>query len=405
MTRLSQTDRRILALGVVTGAGIGVWTAWQARRLREQEATPGMIDWSRVRGIAVSMNREAALTAPERIRLDAEYRSLVDRTVPLVSAYTGDELPNTLNSVYAFDRVDWIHANIESFKRMFAPIEGLDGLKPRTSNSLGVAWHGLNQKVLSVEVGFMLGYLARRVLGQYDLSLLGREPLESSGKLYFVQPNIINVERGLQVPADQFRLWLALHETTHAFEFEAHPWLRDHMNAMLEEYFGFLTQDVEYLRRGLDAVRMFWERARESGMPKNSWIELVMSPEQRDLFARMQAMMAVVEGYSNHVMNNVGRHLMPDYELIHRRFERRQRHRSPAEQIFARLTGLDLKLEQYRLGETFIEEVCRLRDRYFARRVWDNAESLPTLDELSAPAAWVARIEALDAKRAGAGVG
>jgi coenzyme F420 biosynthesis associated uncharacterized protein len=384
----------MLALGVMTGAGIGVWTAWQARRLREQEVKPGLIDWNRVRSIAISMNREAALTAPERIRLDGEYRTLVSRTVPLVSTYTGDALPEELTSVYAFDRVDWINANIESFRRMFAPIEGLGS---QTTNKLGVAWHGLNQRVLSVEVGFMLGYLARRVLGQYDLSLLGREPLEASGKLYFVQPNIVNVERGLQVPADQFRLWLALHETTHAFEFEAHPWLRDHMNAMLEEYFGFLTQDVEYLRRGIEAVRIFWDRARTSGGHTNSWIELVMSAEQRDLFARMQAMMAVVEGYSNHVMNAVGQTLMPDYETIKRRFERRQRHRSPAEQIFARLTGLDLKLEQYRLGETFIEAVCQLRDHYFARRVWDNAESLPTMAELSNPAAWVARIEAADA--------
>jgi coenzyme F420 biosynthesis associated uncharacterized protein len=380
----------------MTGAGIGVWTAWQARRLREQETKPGLIDWNRVRSIAISMNREAALTAPERIRLDAEYRTLVTRTVPLVSTYTGDALPEDLTRVYAFDRVDWINANIESFRRMFAPIEGLGS---QTTNKLGVAWHGLNQKVLSVEVGFMLGYLARRVLGQYDLSLLGREPLEASGKLYFVQPNIVNVERGLQVPADQFRLWLALHETTHAFEFEAHPWLRDHMNAMLEEYFGFLTQDVEYLRRGIEAVRIFWDRARSSDGPTNSWIELVMSAEQRDLFARMQAMMAVVEGYSNHVMNAVGQSLMPDYETIKRRFERRQRHRSPAEQIFARLTGLDLKLEQYRLGEAFIEAVCELRDHYFARRVWDNAEALPTMAELSNPAAWVARIEAADANR------
>lgn len=393
MNRFSQTDRRLLALGVMTGAGIGVWTAWQARRLREQEAKPGLIDWNQVRSIAISMNREAALTAPERIRLDAEYQTLVMRTIPLVSAHTGDSLPDQLTSVYAFDRVDWINANIESFRRMFAPIEGLGS---QTTNKLGVAWHGLNQKVLSVEVGFMLGYLARRVLGQYDLSLLGREPLESSGKLYFVQPNIVNVERGLQVPADQFRLWLALHETTHAFEFEAHPWLRDHMNAMLEEYFGFLTQDVEYLRRGIEAVRIFWDRARTSGGATNSWIELVMSAEQRELFARMQAMMSVVEGYSNHVMNAVGQELMPDYEIIRRRFERRQRHRSPAEQIFARLTGLDLKLEQYRLGESFIEAVCELRDHYFARRVWDNAESLPTLAELSAPADWVARIEAAD---------
>jgi coenzyme F420 biosynthesis associated uncharacterized protein len=248
--------------------------------------------------------------------------------------------------------------------------------------------------VLSAELGFLLGYLARRVLGQYDLALLGREPLETSGKLYFVQPNIRGVERMLNIPGDQFRLWLALHETTHAFEFEPHPWVRDYLNDMLEEYFTLLTDDVEYLKRGAEAVKMFWNRATQSGRSNGSWIELVMSSEQRQLFARMQALMSVVEGYSNHVMNAVGRDLMPDYDVIRVRFEQRQLQRSPAEQIFARLTGLDVKLEQYRLGEAFIDEVCELRGHDFARRVWDNPDNLPTLEELRAPRTWVNRIEA-----------
>jgi coenzyme F420 biosynthesis associated uncharacterized protein len=243
-------------------------------------------------------------------------------------------------------------------------------------------------------LGILLGYLARRVLGQYDLALLGREPIESTGKLYFVQPNIRNVERMLGVDPAQFRLWLALHETTHAFEFEAYPWVRVHMNAMIEEYFTFLTEDVEYLKRGLSGLRIFWERARNSAERGSSWIELVMTPEQRRLFSRMQAMMAVIEGYSNYIMNAVGRDLMPDYSDIHRRFERRQREKSPAEQLFIKLTGLDLKLEQYRMGEAFITEVTRLRGHEFAKRVWDGPQNLPTLGELRRVDQWIARIEA-----------
>ena len=403
MTHLSGSTRR-LAVGFMTGALIGSWTAWQARRLQIREPKPGMIDWDRVRSIATSMNRDAALSHPNRLLLDAEYRALVARTIPLVAAYTGDTLPNEFNDIYAFDRVDWINANIESFKVMFEPIERLNADKD-LPNAIGVLWNGLNQTVLSAEIGFMLGYLARRVLGQYDLALLGREPLVSGqsesgedspsrGRLYFVQPNIAGVERVLNVPSDQFRLWLALHETTHAFEFEAHPWVRDYMNSMLERYFTLLTDDVEYLKRGMDALKMFWERARSSGLGADSWIELVMSSEQRRLFTKMQALMAVVEGYSNHVMNAVGRDLMPDYEIIRQRFEARQLQRSPAEQIFARLTGLDLKLEQYRLGEAFIDEVCRQRGHEFARRVWESPQSLPTLRELRNPDEWIARIDA-----------
>lgn len=392
-------QKRALAIGVATGVVVGSVTAWRAKRVAVLDRKPGMIDWERVRSIAVSMNREAALTQAERSKLDREYADLTDLTVPIVAAYTTDSLPRDRPDVFAFDRVDWINANIDAFRQMFQPIERLnllgrgDGTKP-----IRALWNNMNQTVLSAEIGFMLGYLGRRVLGQYDLSLLGREPIEGGGKLYFVHPNIVNVERSLGVPSDQFRLWLALHETTHAFEFEAHPWLRDHMNSLLERYISYLADDVEYLQKGLDALRLFWERARSGPASGNSWIEMVMSAEQRSIFSEMQALMAVVEGYSNHVMNAVGKDLLPDYQVIHQRFQRRQAQRSPAEQIFARLTGLDLKLEQYRLGESFIDGVAALRGHHFARKVWEGPETLPTMEELRDPESWVARIDAATAQ-------
>ena len=386
-------SRRRLAAGLVTGALVGGWTAWQARKVSIANEPDKMIDWDRVRSIATSMNRGYRMNAPSRVQLDAEYRQLVARTIPLITDYTGMKLPSNLDLVFAFDRVDWIEANIDAFKVMFDPIERLSG-SGMLPGRLGDMWSGVNQTILSAEIGFMLGYLARRVLGQYDLALLGREPLESSGKLYFVQPNIVGVERGLGLPADQFRLWLALHETTHAFEFECNPWVRDAMNDLLDRYFSLLTEDVEYLKRGTEALRMFWDRARSSGEETGSWIELVMSEEQRALFAEMQALMAVIEGYSNHVMNAVGHRLMPDYQLIHDRFEQRLQQRSPAEQIFAQVTGLDIKLEQYRLGESFIDAVVAERGHAFARRVWDRRENIPTLEELYQPGKWIARIDA-----------
>lgn len=380
---------------MATGAVIGAWTAWQARKLRfEEPATDGMIDWSRARSIAHSMNRGHALTLPQRARLDMEYRELVQRTIPLVSSYTGDQLPGSTERVYAFDRIDWIDANIAAFQSLFEPIERLGGGGGFLSGRAAVVWNGLNQKVLSAEIGFLLGYLARRVLGQYDLALLGREPIETTGKLYFVHENIAGVERMLGVPPDQFRLWLALHETTHAFEFEAHPWVRQHMNEMLKRYISMLTDDVEYMKRGVEAVQMFWDRARNSSPNGGSWIELVMSAEQRELFNQMQATMSIIEGYSNHVMNAVGHKLMPDYNLIRARFEQRQLQRTPAEQLFARITGLDLKMEQYRSGEAFVDAVVAQRGHEFAHRVWDRPENLPTLDELKNPASWIARIDA-----------
>ena len=389
-------DPRLVAFGLLTGAAVGVWAGKRAPTWSQQHpAKPGMIDWDRARTVAIAMNQEAALPAGERARLDAEYYELTQRTIPLVSAHSGMTLPNPLNQVFAFDRVDWINANIDAFRRMFEPIEKLDLFSgnPNAPRVVNVLWSGLNQTVVSAELGILLGYLARRVLGQYDLALLGREPLETSGKLYFVEPNIRNTERTLGIPADQFRLWLALHETTHAFEFEANPWLRQHMNDMIEDYFTFITADLEHLKRGFQGLKVFVERARGGNLKANSWIELVMTPEQRGLFARMQATMAVVEGYSNYIMNAVGRDLMPNFTMINQRFERRQKEKSQAERMFIKLTGLDLKMEQYRLGEAFVTEVAERRGHDFARRVWEGPQQLPTMTELRQPTAWIERIE------------
>lgn len=394
--RSPRVDPRLAAAGLVTGALIGVWAGRRAQEIARTGVPQRTIDWDRARTIAISMNKESSLTTMERERLDAEYDALVQRTIPLISEFTAVSLPYPLNRVHAFDRVDWINANITAFQRMFEPIEALDLFGNQNApRAVNVLWSGLNQTVVSAELGVLLGYLARRVLGQYDLALLGREPLEESGKLYFVQPNIRNTERTLGIPSEQFRLWLALHETTHAFEFEAYPWVREHMNSLIEEYFTFLTQDIEYLRKGVSGLKAFYDRARSQGeRGSSSWIEMIMTPEQRQLFGRMQATMAVIEGYSNYIMNAVGRDLMPDYTLIHRRFEQRQQQRSTAEQLFIRLTGLDMKMEQYRLGEAFINAIVKLRGHAVVRTLWEGPEMLPTLAELRAPASWLERIEA-----------
>jgi coenzyme F420 biosynthesis associated uncharacterized protein len=367
-------------------------------RARPGEA-PRLIDWRQARDIAVTMSREEALTMPERQKLDAEYRALVARCVPIVSDYTGDRLPDAPERTFAFDRVDWVNANIDAFERMFAPLEGLNLLGDAANRTVFAEMLGsFNQKVLGAEVGLLLGYLARKVLGQYDLTLLGREPMET-GRLYFVEPNIRAAERTLGLPSADFRMWLALHETTHAFEFEAHPWLRDHFNGMLERYFDFLKEDAATLRaQGLRGLRLYIDRARAGGGESGSWLEALMNDEQRALFNEMQATMCIVEGYSNHVMNAVGRGLLPNYELISRRFAQRLQQRSQADRLLAKLTGLDVKMEQYRLGEQFIDRIVAERGHAFARRVWSGPDYVPTMAEIRQPERWLARIDYLDGR-------
>ncbi len=395
------TDRRLLAAGAIAGLAVGAAVSSRVRRSRPVPSNPSLIvdqesfiDWDAARSLAIRMNQQEPLMADERERLDVYYRSLVDRCFPIVQAYTGIQLSGTSERTFTFDRVDWIGANIDAFKHLLEPVEQMVASQRAKGNS---AFSGLNRRLASAEVGLLLGYLARRVLGQYDLALLGREPVEG-GKLYYVEPNIRQIEATLGLPRNDFRMWLALHETTHAFEFEGNPWVPTYFNGLLNQYLGTVQHDAQLLTSGLSGLRTIVDRTRNRDA-NASWVEAVMTREQRDIFAQLQALMCMVEGYSNHVMNAVGRDLLPTYDTISRRFEQRKARRSPADELFGRLTGLKLKMEQYRLGEEFIDAIVAARSHAVARRIWDGPEYLPTMEEIRNPAGWLSRVDTMDPRQ------
>ena len=246
--------------------------------------------------------------------------------------------------------------------------------------------------MLSSQVGILVGYLARRVLGQYDIALLG-DDAPAGGKLYFVEPNLRQVEEMLGVPPDELRRWIALHEATHAHEFELYPWVRSYLNGSLRQYLKLLIDDMRGKSEEntlLTIANRFIANLRHG----HNVINALMTPQQRELMSRLQALMALAEGYSNHVMNNVGRDVLPNFKLIHERVEHRQRERSQVEQLFLKVTGLSLKMEQYRLGERFVDQVVQQRGIAFANRAWQSLEALPTEAEIRDSGRWIARMEA-----------
>ncbi len=389
----------MLGIGLLAGAALGAaWINAKQRQYAKQGA-PSLVDWNRVQTIARQIIKEEEAAPDWHENWKGYYREMVARCYPVITAEIGRDLPVPVDSIQAFTRNEWIDANIANFKELFQPIEAIYG-RMQTTSSLGTALMGdLNQTLLSGQVGVLLGYLARRVLGQYDLSLLGKEPV-TAGRLYFVEPNISAVQNELGLDPDDFRLWIALHETTHAYEFEAYPWVREYFNSMLEEYFGYLSNDLTNVASGIGGLKSIIDRARSNANNGDSWIEVVMSAEQRVLFSKLQALMSIIEGYSNYIMNAVGERLLPTYADIKERVEQRATRRSSVEKLFVRITGLALKMEQYRLGESFIDAIVAEHGIAVANRVWEGPEMLPTLDELRNPKSWVVRIMSADAERA-----
>lgn len=379
-------------LGLAAGAAWAAGRALGERVSLDEARNPRLINWHWARTVASAMARrglDSLWTADvDHERAQRLYAGLVERSATLVATYAGSELPEPLTRVHVFDRAEWIDANLAQFQLLFAPLD------EAYARAIARAQHGRSvgaagQVMLSGQVGVLLGYLARRVLGQYDLSLLGREPV-AGGRLYFVEPNVALMERQYALPPQEFRAWIALHEVTHAFELEAHPWVRRYLNDLLTGYLALVSDDLFGDRPG-GALSVFAGRIKDNLFEHGHVLELMMSREQRDLFRRLQALMALMEGYSNHVMERVGAAHLPEHEKLKQTFESRARHRGAVEQLFIKLTGLDIKLEQYVLGERFCERVADARGIDFLNQVWEGPDRLPTLDEITDPDRWIER--------------
>ncbi|MGH2822865.1 MAG: zinc-dependent metalloprotease, partial [Thermoleophilaceae bacterium] len=210
-------------------------------------------------------------------------------------------------------------------------------------------------------------------------------------RLLFVGPNLRKAVREMRVEPEPFHRWICAHELTHVFQFQGVPWLREHMSAMVREYLS--TVDVRIDRGaagGLPSMpnpARLVEAFREGGLAA-----LVQTREQRALMARVQAAMAVVEGYSEHVMDAVAPEAIPGHEKLRSAMDARRRSRSAPERIVERLLGLDFKLRQYELGKRFCDTVADAAGMEGLNRVWESPEALPTAEELSQPAAWLERL-------------
>ena len=356
-----------------------------------------LIDWDLATKVAIrAAGRAPALHPGARAQLQGQYEAMLRDIERPIAAYVGNNLSLANTAVEVLDRAGWIRANMINFRYLLQPVE--DFYKENLGQSRIAPPLGFQQAarmMLSSQVGVLVGYLSRRVLGQYDIALLGDEPI-TGGKLYFVEPNLRQVEDTLAVPPDELRRWIALHEATHAHEFELYPWVRTYLNTSLRQYLRLLIEDMR--GRGeigentlLTIINRFVNNLRQGHNVFNA----LMTPQQRELMSRLQALMALAEGYSNHVMNRVGKELLPNFDLIHDRVEHRQRQRSQVEQLFLKITGLSLKMEQYKLGERFVDHVVGARGISFVNRAWSSPDLLPSEAEIRDPERWIGRMEAL----------
>ena len=362
-------------------------------------ASTGPVNWELARQIGIAV---ASWGVEDPRPTDEDRRGLAEvvRVAELaVAEHTGLPAPTDVARIESFRRADWVEANARSLRDLIEPVAarlsaalaqqggGPAAPMPGTTPELmEMVLQRMMPLLLGAQVGGVLGYLGQRVLGQYDLAV----PREA-GALYFVVPNIARFESDWSLEPIEFRTFVALHEVTHRFEF-ARPWVRDHFMRLVRDLVEHAELDLSGLEQRLESLDLSDPDALSKAFEgMNDVFGQSSDPEQRLRIARVQSFMAAAEGYGDHVMEGLGRKLLPTYSRIEEALLRHREGRH-GDQALERLLGLEMKREQYRLGRAFCSRVAELGGEATLARMWESADNLPSMPELEEPTLWLSRI-------------
>ncbi len=303
---------------------------------------------------------------------------LVPEAEGAVGEFTGLHADGFRSRPWVMSRGEWVGANLSALQRLLEPLA--DRMLPP-----GKSRGDIRRKALGAQIGGLLGYVSRKVLGQYDVFL----PPDDEGLLYFVGPNVVETERRFGLVPHDFRLWIAIHEVTHRVQFGATPWLKPYLKRHIDRYLDTVQVDSReafaQVKRAAEEIRAGADWRGPQG------ILLFMNDEQRALFAKMQAMMALLEGHASFVMNRVAADRVRDLPGMRSALSQRRR-AGGMERGFQRAIGFETKIAQYDSGERFVRAVVDALGMEGFNRIWEREEHLPTLQEIAEPPRWVGRV-------------
>jgi coenzyme F420 biosynthesis associated uncharacterized protein len=355
-----------------------------------------MIDWQVATSTGVRWVRPGPqVSISEARKVVAELRQLAAAVSEPVRELTGMPGAPDDGTIAVVDRPGWIRANVDGFRVVLDPLAermAESGAAPQ----MGSMVTAVGSRVTGMQAGLILAYLASRVLGQYELFLppdpdAGTDGAPA-GRLTLVAPNIVMVERELDVNPHDFRRWVCLHEETHRTQFTSVPWLRPYVQEQMSDF--LLASDLDpasildRLRAAADAVA-----GAVRGGDGESLIEAIQSPRQRQILDRMTSVMTLVEGHGDYVMDAVGPAVVPSVAEIRAKFSARRGSAGRIEQAIRRVLGIDLKMKQYEQGSQFVRAIVDEAGMSTFNKVWTSPETLPTKDELANPELWLARVD------------
>lgn len=361
------------------------------------------VDWAFAARTARSLAAAGPRFTPREATREAEgLRAAAEAAVPHVHRLTGLEAARDLrdSQVLVVDRPTWSRAATQSFATLLDPtFAHLRDTRPREH---AAATTRVTRHATALEMGGILAWMSGRILGQYDPFIAlpgpgGTAGGPAGGRLLLVAPNVAQVRAEINVDPADFRLWVCLHEQTHRVQFAAAPWLREHLRAEITALtvglFDKAESLPERLRTALAAANPLGRDGADA-RPTSGLLGAIQDEEDRERLSRLTAVMSLLEGHANVVMDGVDSSVVSSVKTIRRRFDERGDRRSPLDRMLRRLLGMDAKMAQYRDGQRFVAAAVAELGMAGFNVVWDAPELLPSEAELHAPETWVARIRA-----------
>ncbi|MBV9592838.1 MAG: zinc-dependent metalloprotease [Actinobacteria bacterium] len=343
----------------------------------------GLVDWELAAGTAKRLS--PAPPAVSRVEADAVVTELY-RSAEVAAAHVAEltalHEPPVTALTRVVDRFGWIDVNVAGMANVMNPI--VERLV--SANPVGRVGEAVGGRITGAQAGAIMAFLSGKVLGQFEFFD------RADGQLLLVAPNLVSVERQLAVDPSDFRLWVCLHEVTHRVQFTAVPWLRSHMHAEVDALSATIDPDPAVYRERLrSAVGELAGLARGHGDGEGI-MSILATPEQRAVLDRITAMMSLVEGHAEYVMNAVSPTVIPSQKSIEARFASRRRGGNPLDRLMRRVLGLEAKTRQYVDGAAFVRAVVDKVGIGGFNAVWTSQQTLPTKPEIAHPADWVARV-------------
>jgi len=378
------------------------------RELAKMLSGQGGFQWDQARAFALQLATEGESEPNpdpiERIQLEQLARVAelhVGQVTGLSTSVTGRPL-----TIVPVNRGQWIHGATDAYRPLFEALAGALATQAQGAADpdagadpddpmgafFGELMAAAQPMMLSLMAGSLLGHLARRSLGQYDLPI----PRPPTDELVVVAPNLAEFADEWSLPVDDLRLWICIHEAAHHAVLGV-PHIRSHLSGLLAEYAaGFRPSGggLEERLAGLsfdDPDQLTSLQA--SLADPEVLLGAIRSDEQRRLLPQLDAIVAVVVGVVDWVMDAVGSNLIASYGQLTEALHRRRVEADASDRFVEQLLGLELTRAVYDRGATFVEGVIERAGPEGLAPLWADERNLPTPAEVDAPGLWLARLE------------